>query len=289
MNTLKVLRDLFYYNKEFATGLLLILIVVAVAASSFFSPYPPLDVYVVPPDLPPSWQHPFGTTSRGQDVFWQLTFAIRNTLLFGIVVAVISRVISLCVGLVSGYRGGWVDRVLMSLNDTFVVIPLFPILVLFYFIMRDQMTWGLLALIVALLGWAYDARLIRSIAMSLRTREFTRQAAFSGMGTGRIVWQEHLPFVLPIVFSTTLNNINWSIGIEVTLSVLGFTDINTPTIGGMIYWANQHTALVSGIWWWVAFPIALVVLLFIGLFLLAISMNEYIDPRSRLSRLGGQA
>jgi len=289
MNTLKVLRDLFYYNKEFATGLLLILIVVAVAASSFFSPYPPLDVYVVPPDLPPSWQHPFGTTSRGQDVFWQLTFAIRNTLLFGIVVAVISRVISLCVGLVSGYRGGWVDRVLMSLNDTFVVIPLFPILVLFYFIMRDQMTWGLLALIVALLGWAYDARLIRSIAMSLRTREFTRQAVFSGMGTGRIVWQEHLPFVLPIVFSTTLNNINWSIGIEVTLSVLGFTDINTPTIGGMIYWANQHTALVSGIWWWVAFPIALVVLLFIGLFLLAISMNEYIDPRSRLSRLGGQA
>ncbi|APF39382.1 ABC-type dipeptide/oligopeptide/nickel transport system, permease component [Chelatococcus sambhunathii] len=289
MNTLKVLRDLFYYNKEFATGLLLVLIVVAVAASSFFSPYPPLDVYVVPPDLPPSWQHPFGTTSRGQDVFWQLTFAIRNTLLFGIVVAVISRVISLCVGLVSGYRGGWVDRVLMSLNDTFVVIPLFPILVLFYFIMRDQMTWGLLALIVALLGWAYDARLIRSIAMSLRTREFTRQAVFSGMGTGRIVWQEHLPFVLPIVFSTTLNNINWSIGIEVTLSVLGFTDINTPTIGGMIYWANQHTALVSGIWWWVAFPIALVVLLFIGLFLLAISMNEYIDPRSRLSRLGGQA
>ncbi|KZE29266.1 ABC transporter permease [Chelatococcus daeguensis] len=289
MNTLKVLRDLFYYNKEFATGLLLVLIVVAVAASSFFSPYPPLDVYVVPPDLPPSWQHPFGTTSRGQDVFWQLTFAIRNTLLFGIVVAVISRVISLCVGLVSGYRGGWVDRVLMSLNDTFVVIPLFPILVLFYFIMRDQMTWGLLALIVALLGWAYDARLIRSIAMSLRTREFTRQAVFSGMGTGRIVWQEHLPFVLPIVFSTTLNNINWSIGIEVTLSVLGFTDINTPTIGGVIYWANQHTALVSGIWWWVAFPIALVVLLFIGLFLLAISMNEYIDPRSRLSRLGGQA
>ena len=47
--------------------------------------------------------------------------------------------------------------------------------------------------------------------------------------------------MLPIVFSTTLNNMNWSIGLEVTLSVLGFTDINTPTIGAMIYWANQHT------------------------------------------------
>ena len=87
-----------------------------------------------------------------------------------------------------------------------------------------------------------------------------------------------------IVFSTTLNNMNWSIGLEVTLSVLGFTNINTPTIGVMIYWANQHTALVAGIWWWIAFPVALVVMTFIGLFLLAVSMNEYIDPRSRLAR-----
>ena len=51
-----------------------------------------------------------------------------------------------------------------------------------------------------------------------------------------------------------MNNMNWSIGLEVTLSVLGFTDINTPTIGGMIYWANQHTAMVAGVWWWIALP-----------------------------------
>jgi peptide/nickel transport system permease protein len=289
MHLLAVVRDLLRYNIEFAVGVILLLVVLAVAACSFVSPYPPLDVYVVPPDLPPSWEYIMGTTSRGQDVFWQLTVAIRNTLLFGITVAILSRIISLFVGLISGYKGGWVDRVLMSINDTFVVIPLFPILVLFYFIMRDQMSWGLLAVITACLGWAYDARLIRSIAMSLRTREFTRQALFSGMSTGKIVLQEHLPFVLPIVFSTTMNNINWSIGIEVTLSVLGFTDVNTPTIGGMIYWANQHTALVSGVWWWVAFPVILVIILFIALFLLAISMNEYIDPRSRLNRLGGGA
>jgi len=85
-----------------------------------------------------------------------------------------------------------------------------------------------------------------------------------------------------------MNNINWSIGLEVTLSVLGFTDVNTPTIGGMIYWANQHAALISGVWWWVAFPVLLVICLFVGLFLLAVSMNEYIDPRSRLARMGGQ-
>jgi peptide/nickel transport system permease protein len=284
---LTVLRDLLRYNREFAAGTVLMAFVLIISCLSFFSPYSPQDIYLAPPDVPPSWAYPLGTTSRGQDLFWQLTFAIRNTLLFGFTVAIISRILSLIIGLLSGYLGGTVDRVLMSINDTFIVIPLFPILVLFYFVMRDSMTWTLLALVMACLGWAYDARLIRSITMSLRTREFTESGIFSGMTTRQIVTQEHLPYVLPIIFSTTMNNINWSIGLEVTLSVLGFTNINTPTIGVMIYWANQHTALVAGIWWWIFFPVALVVITFIGLFLLAVSMNEYIDPRSRLSRMGG--
>ena len=257
------------------------------AALSFVSPYPPQDQFVVPPDVPPSWAYWFGTNSRGQDVFWQLTFAIRNTMLFGFAVAILSRLISIGIGMWSGYKGGFVDRVLMSINDTFIVIPLFPLLVLFYFVMRDKMSWPLLALAMACLGWAYDARLIRSVALSLKTREFTQQSVFSGMRTHEIVLQEHLPYVLPIVFYTTMNNMTWSIGLEVTLSVLGFTNIDTPTVGVMIYWANQHTALVAGIWWWIFFPVLFVVILFIGLFLLAVSMNEYIDPRSRLARMGG--
>jgi len=280
----QIIRDLLRHNRGFAAGVALLAFVVAFAALSFVSPYNPLDSYVVAPDMPPGWPHVLGTTSRGQDVFWLLTFAIRNTLAFGLIVALVSRVLSLVIGLVAGYAGGWVDRVLMSINDTFIVIPLFPILVLFYFVMRDKMSWAALAGVMACLGWAYDARLIRSVAMSLRTREFTETGIFSGMSMPRILVQEHLPYVMPIVFSTTMNNINWSIGLEVTLSVLGFTDINTPTIGSMIYWANQHTAMVAGVWWWIAFPIALVVMTFIGLFLLAVSMNEFIDPRSRLGR-----
>src|SRR5215467_6284657 len=283
----RIIRDLLRHNREFAAGVALLSVVILVAAASFFSPYPAADSFVVPPDMPPSWPHVLGTNSRGQDVFWQLSFAIRNTLLFGFSVAILSRVISLVVGLVAGYAGGLVDRVLMSINDTFIVIPLFPILVLFYFVMKDRMSWALLALVMACLGWAYDARLIRSVALGLRSREFTETGIFSGMSMRQILVEEHLPYVLPIVFSTTMHRLNWSIGFEVTLSVLGFTDINTPTIGVLIYWANQHTALVAGIWWWIFFPVLLVILAFIGLFLLAVSMNEYIDPRSRLGRSGG--
>src|SRR6266446_10814784 len=196
---LGILRDLLRYNAEFRIGIVLVGFVLLLSVLASFSPFPPQDVYVVPPDVPPSLSYWLGTTSRGQDVFWQLTFAIRNTLLFGCTVALISRVLALVIGLLSGYKGGWVDRVLMSLNDTFIVIPLFPILVLFYFVMRDRMSWVSLALVMACLGWAYDARLIRSVAMSLRTREFTETGIFSGMSMPRILLEEHLPSVLPIV------------------------------------------------------------------------------------------
>ncbi|UVO38957.1 ABC transporter permease [Bradyrhizobium arachidis] len=281
------LNDLLRDRAEFRIGAVLVAVVLLLSVLASFSPYPPESVYVVPPDLPPSLTYWLGTTSRGQDVFWQVSFAIRNTLLFGATVALVSRLVALTVGLISGYKGGWIDRVLMSLNDTFIVIPLLPVLVLFYFVMRDRISWLMLALIMACFGWAYDARLIRSVVMSLRQREFTQTSLFSGMSTRQILTEEHLPYVVPILFSTTMNNMVWSIGLEVTLAVLGFTDINTPTIGGMIYWANQHTAMVAGIWWWIAFPTIAVVIAFIGLFLLAISVNAHIDPRSRLWNVGG--
>lgn len=282
----KVLFDLLRYNREFLLGTLLILVILALIACSFFAPYGENDIYVVIPDMPPSAEYWLGTNSRGQEIFWQLAISMRNTLMFGIVVVAISRVIAIVVGLVSGYIGGRTDQIIMTFNDTLGALPNIPILLLLVFVLRDQMTWPILALIAALLGWTHDSRLIRSVALSLRTREFTRHAAFSGMRTGQILFREHLPYVMPIVFFTTMNNLIWAIGLEVTLSILGFSDINRPTIGGMIYWANAHSAMVAGIWWWIAVPMIFVVILFLGLFLLAMSVNEYIDPRSRLARMG---
>jgi peptide/nickel transport system permease protein len=282
----KVLFDLLRYNREFLFGTLLICIILALVVASFFSPFDENAIYVVIPDMPPSSQYWLGTTSRGQEVFWQLAAAMRNTLLFGILVAVISRVIAIVVGLVSGYIGGRTDQIIMAFNDTLGALPNIPILLLLVFVLRDQMTWPVLALTAALLGWTHDSRLIRSVALSLRSREFTRHAVFSGMRTPQILFRQHLPYVMPIVFFTTMNNLIWAIGLEVTLSILGFSDINRPTIGGMIYWANAHSAMVAGIWWWIAVPMFFVVILFLGLFLLAMSVNEYIDPRSRLARMG---
>lgn len=281
-----ILRDLLRYNIEFAIGAVLTGIVVIFACLSFFSPVDPTLIYNTIPDQPPSWQYWFGTNSRGQEMFWQLSFAFRNTLSFGITVALLSRIISIVVGLAAGYLGGWVDRVLMFINDIFVAIPIFPILILFYFVMRSNLNSFTLALVMAAFGWPFDARLIRSVALGLRHREFTRQAVFAGMSPLKIMLEEHLPYVMPIIFATTMANMIWSIGLEVTLAVLGFTNINIPTVGTTLYWANNHSALVVGTWWWILIPVIIVIIMFVGLFLLAVSLNEYIDPRSRLRRMG---
>jgi peptide/nickel transport system permease protein len=281
-----VFRDLVRYNMEFTIGLILVGIMVIFAGLSFFSPVDPTMIYMAIPDQPPSAQYWFGTNSRGQELFWHLSAAFKNSLIFGITVAVLSRIISIAVGLAAGYLGGWVDRILMFINDIFVAVPIFPILVLFYFVLRNNMDSFTMALILACFGWPFDARLIRSVALGLKHREFTRHAVFAGMSTRKVLLEEHLPYVMPIVFATFMNNMLWSIGMEVTLAVLGFTNINTPTIGTVLYWANSHSAMVVGVWWWIVIPVILIVMTFLGLFLLAVSMNEYIDPRSRLRRMG---
>lgn len=284
---LTIIKDLFKYNREFAVGFTLVGLIVVFSILSFFSPVDPTLLYVEIPDLAPSADYWFGTNSRGQDMFWQLTFAFRNSLTFGLMVVALSRVISITVGLLSGYVGGWLDRGLMFINDIFVSLPIFPILVLFYFALRSDLNTYNLALLMAFLGWPFDARLIRSIALGLRHREFTRHAVFSGMSPRKIMFEEHLPYVMPVVFSTAMANMIWAIGLEVTLAVLGFTNINIPTVGTMLYWANNHSAMVVGVWWWLVIPVIIIIMLFLGLFLLTVSLNEFIDPRSRLRRMGG--
>ena len=283
----KVVRDLLRYDGRFRIAFIFLAAVVLMILLSMVSPYDPNKSFAVEMDTPPSWEHIFGTDSRGQDLFWWLTFAVRNSLFLGVMTAIISRAIAVLVGLTAGYRGGWLDRVLMSINDTFVVLPVLPILILLGFLLRDSMNLFYLAVILGLFGWPYDARLIRSQVLSLKERSFTRTAVYSGTSSFWITIHEHLPFVLPIVFATTINNILWSIGMEVTLSILGLSDLTTPTLGTALYWANQHGALVAGVWWWIAAPALVAIVLFLGLYLLFASINEYIDPRTRLRLIGG--
>jgi peptide/nickel transport system permease protein len=281
----KVLRDLFK-DYRFCFSFAVLVIIVILAFLSFFSPYDPTLWNVVPRDTKPSAEHLLGTDSNGQDIFWQATYAVRNSLIISLIAALISRVIAILVGMVAGYSGGMTDRVLMFISDSLLVIPLFLIMVMLAMLVREYMNLVLLGVMLSVFGWAWDARVIRSLILSLREREFTMTAILSNTGTVKLVLNEYMPFAMPLIFSTLINNISWAIGLEMTLAILGLVNINIPTLGTMLNWAIYYQSILLGRWWWILTPVVLSLFLFIALYWLSVSISEYLDPRTRVQRVG---
>ncbi|MBK8023089.1 MAG: ABC transporter permease [Chloroflexi bacterium] len=282
---MKLLRDLFR-DFRFTVSFIVLVIILIMAVLSFFSPYDPTLWHVVPRDLRPSATYVLGTDSNGQDIFWQATFAVRNSLVISLISGLVSRVIAVLVGMVAGYKGGSIDRVLMFVGDSLLVIPLFLIFVMLALLVRQNMTLVTLGLMLAGFGWAWDARLIRSMVLSLREREFTKTAILSGTGTVKLVLKEYTPFTMPLVFSTLINNMSWAIGLEITLAILGLVNLNIPTLGTMLNWALFYQSILLGRWWWILTPVFLSLFVFIALYWMSVSVSEYLDPRSRIQRVG---
>lgn len=282
---MRLLRDLFK-DFRFTLSFIVLVVILSLAILSLFSPYDPTLWYVVPRDLPPSATYLLGTDSNGQDIFWQATFAVRNSLVVSLISGLLSRTIAILIGMVAGYKGGTLDRVLMFVGDSLLVIPLVLIFVMLAMMVRQNMTLVTLGLMLAGFGWAWDARLIRSMVLSLREREFTKTAVLSGTGTVKLVLKEYMPFTMPLVFSTLINNMSWAIGIEMFLAILGLVNLNIPTLGTMLNWALHYQSILLGRWWWVLTPVLLSLFVFIALYWMSVSVSEYLDPRTRIQRVG---
>jgi peptide/nickel transport system permease protein len=278
-------RDLSRSSAAFRTGSSILLLLLAAAALSFAAPYAPGDRRVVPVDRPPSLQYFLGTTSLGQDVFWLTTYAIRNSLFIAGLAVLIGRSIAVVLGSFTGYVGGGVDRVLSGITDSFIVIPRLPLLILISFMVRGALNMLWLAVLLGLLDWALPSKRYRSQVLTLREEEFTKTAVFAGMGTLRIILREHLPFLIPFLLADAVSGFLFAIGMEVTLSVLGLSDLSSPTIGTMIYWAGYYQALLTRRFWWLAAPIVASVLLVVAMYLVSMSLGTYLDPRTRLKSL----
>jgi peptide/nickel transport system permease protein len=284
---MSIFRDLFQdFRFKFSFTVLCILLFFAII--SFFAPDDPTLWGVYPRDLPPSTTNLLGSDSRGIDIFWTATFAVRNSLTVAVVAAFVSRMIAVPVAMLAGYKGGITDRVLMFLSDSFLVIPLFMLIVLLAVLLRDSMNLVSLGLLLGCFGWAWDARVVRSDVLSLRERDFTQTAILSGTGTMKLVMKEYMPFVMPLVFATIINTMSWAIGLEITLAIIGLTNIDIPTLGTMIFWALNYQAILLGYWYWLLTPVVLSIFLFIALYWLSVSISEYLDPRSRIQRVGAQ-
>ena len=273
----------FWKNASFRlkTGLIMTIFFLILGFVVYFIPHTnPFPNNVMQKNLPPSSEHFFGTTSQGQDIFWLLIEAIHNSLSIGFIVAFLGTVVGVFVGLVAGFVGGGVDRVLMVITDTFVVIPSLPVLILMTSLMRGSgSTVILMALVLALFAWAWPSRQIRSMALTIKERDFIHTAWFSGEGTVQVVVTEILPYALTWSLSNFMNATLSAIASESSLAVLGLSPANLVSLGNMIQWARQYNAIMAGRWNWILPPIIATILLFVGLFMLITGYNDYMSMK----------
>ena len=228
---------------------------------------------------PMSAEHWLGTTSQGQDIFWLLIEAIHNSLTIGFIVAAIGTVVGVLVGLISGFVGGTVDRILMVITDTFVVIPSLPVLIMMTSLMKGSATVFMLAIVLAVFAWAWPSRQIRSMALTMKERDFIHTAWVSGEGTLQTVVTEILPFTLTWSLSNCMNASLSAIASESGLAVLGLSPGNLISLGNMIQWARNYNAIMMGRWNWILPPIVGTIVLFIGLFMLITGYNDYMSMK----------
>lgn len=285
---MSVIRDMFKFSPSFRWGAVFLLIVLIMATLSFFAPYEADQRRVVPNNRPPSTKYIMGTTSLGQDVFWLMTYAVRNSLIIAGLAVLIGRTIAILLGSFSGYVGGITDRMLSALADTFIVIPRLPLLILISFILKGNLNFISIAVMLGLLDWAWPSKRYRSQILSLREEEFTQTAVFSGMSRLKIIAREHLPFLIPFALADMVSGFLFAIGFEITLAVLGLSDLQTPTIGTMIYWATYYQALLAKRWWWIGAPIIVSILIVVAFYLISSTLSTYLDPRSRLKNLAAR-
>ncbi len=227
-------------------------------------------------NLPASQEHLLGTTALGQDTFWMLLFSLRNSIIIGLIVATFGTVVGVLYGLIAGFVGGAVDRVMMTVADTFIVIPSLPVLILMTALTSGTLTVLPISMILALFAWAHPARHVRSMTLTMKERDFIATAKFSGESMLQIVVTEILPYMLTWSLSNFMNAVLVAIGQESSLAVLGLSSSNLPTLGNMIQWARNRNAILAGQWLWIGAPIVTTMVLFISLFMLITGYNDYI-------------
>ncbi|HEU5199623.1 MAG TPA: ABC transporter permease [Ktedonobacterales bacterium] len=228
----------------------------------------------------PSPQHLLGTTQVGQDVFAQLVYGTRVTLLVGFSVGIIATTLAVVIGLAAGFFGGVLDDVLSMFMNIFLLIPAVPLAIVLggYLTVRGPIP---VTVVLVITGWAFGARVLRAQTLSMRKRDFVEAARASGETTARIIFSEILPNELGIIFSGLIFTVLYAILAEIGLEFLGLSDITVISWGNILFWAGNQNALLVGAWWWFVPPGVCIALVGASLALVNFGMDEIINPRLR--------
>lgn len=228
---------------------------------------------------PPSMAHWLGTTVVGQDIFSQLIYGTRTSIFWGFLTGLLVTLLSILIGLVSGYFGSWVDNLLTLLTNVSLVLPSLPLaIVLAAYFPRGPVT---ISLVIVFTNWAWQARVLRAQTLSMRSREFVAAARAMGESAWRIVFFEILPNEIGIIVAGFVSTTIYVVLTWAALEFLGLGDGTIPSWGSILYWAQQAGALGGGLWWWFIPPGACIAILGAGLSLINFGIDEIADPRLR--------
>jgi peptide/nickel transport system permease protein len=225
---------------------------------------------------PPSVEFPLGTTALGRDLYSQMLFATRTTVLIGLVSGLISILIGANMGLLSGYYGGKLDEVLMRFTDVIYGMPFLPFLIVLIALFGRSL--GFVILAICFIVWRTSARVIRAQTLAIKQRQFILAARARGCTNLRIIYGHIMPNILPLLLLYTAFNIAWSVLAEAGASFLGFGDPDNLSWGGMLYnlWISGK---IRTAWWWFAPPAICIVLLVSALVFVSRAYEEVANPR----------
>ncbi|MER2088711.1 MAG: ABC transporter permease [Sporosarcina sp.] len=227
------------------------IIVILTACASFLSSYGPNDMNLDEVYISPGEDHLLGTDHLGRDVFSRLLEGGKVTLTVASVSVLLSLVIGILYGGISGYVGGVVDTVMMRFLEALITIPSLIIILAFQAFMQGGM-WSM-ALIIGITGWLVTARIVRSEFIRLKEAEFVKMATMFGTPIWKILFGHMLRNSVPAIFVVTLFNFAGAIFIEVSLSFLGIgVPPAIPSWGNMLYYAQND--ILIGAWWIGLFP-----------------------------------
>ncbi|MEY4711709.1 MAG: putative type dipeptide/oligopeptide transport system, permease component [Pseudomonadota bacterium] len=243
--------------------------------------------------LPPAWEaegratYLLGTDDQGRDILSALMYGARISLVVGITSVLLSMVIGVSLGLLAGFRGGWIDGFLMRLCDVMLSFP--PILVALLIAgvgralfpnAHDSVAFGVLIVSITLTGWVQYARTVRGSTLVERNKEYVQAARVTGVAPLRIMARHVLPNVLGPVLVLATIHVATAIITEATLSFLGVgVPPTSPSLGTLIRVGNDY--LFSGEWWITLFPGLMLVLIALSVNLLGDWLRDALNPRLR--------
>lgn len=231
---------------------------------------------------PPSLQHWLGTTQTGQDVWAQVAWGTRGSLIIGFSVGVLATLLSVMFGVIGAYIGGTVDEGFSLFTNVMLVIPGLPlVIVIGNYVPVGARGLLLIAIVLAITSWAGSARVLRAVTLSLRGRDYVSASRVSGEKTWRILFVEILPNLIPVMASQFVFAVIFAILGEAGLSFLGLGASGSFTLGTILFHAYNALALTQGAWWWFVPPGLIIALFGCALSLINFSIDEIINPKLR--------